>query len=538
MSCSASPPSCRAHLIRPAFIALGAFLLFLFFLKQVADFDLWFHLAVGRETFAAGRIPERSFSIVPLFGEPERFYEWGYGLLLYFIHSIGGVPALSYFNAACGATTVGLLAFSGQRREAPDWRHLAASAAAAVVIAAIIDFRLVVRPEIVLFVAMAATVFILESFLRDSRRRVLAALPIVAWALAMLHPSPIFLIVIVACYVIHLWVGKRHGDARALALAVVAMAGATCLNPYGIRQLALPFFFALDSRLMSRVVEFDPIISSPALAAYVGLLLAVVPALCFRATRRVVDLLLVGIFAVAAFRYARNLGLLAIVCYLPLRSLVAHALERAGRQVSFPALRVASMALLGAAVLALGNYRVSQGDWGAGLRPGVFPALPEFVRDQRTAGLASLFQYGGYLNWTSGKPVLADGRNYTYNAAFAAHDVVFAGKPGWDVLLDRYQIDAIFTPAIQPAGGRPVPLLANLFQSAAWQLAALDETGLWFVRTSLLAPENWLDKRLIWRRILVDEQKRGIPGPVDDPLLRHARRFAGDELARQPLLRP
>jgi hypothetical protein len=45
--------------------------------REVVDFDLWWHLVVGRETVRAGRVPELDFYVYPALGTASGFHEWG-----------------------------------------------------------------------------------------------------------------------------------------------------------------------------------------------------------------------------------------------------------------------------------------------------------------------------------------------------------------------------------------------------------------------------------------------------------------------------
>jgi hypothetical protein len=505
-----------------ALLAGMAGFLFLYYLKQIGDYDVWFHLVVGRETLARG-LPDKGFYVLPLLDQPERFYEWGYGTLLYLLQRWGDLTALSLFNAALGMGTVLLLLLGRWRDPTPFGR--VAGLGAALVVAATLDFRLVLRPEIVLYLALAATLLCLERHRDQSDPRWLVPLPVISLVLANLHPSVFLVLAASACHLLDALWTRRPQAARQLGIVLLAMALAACLNPHGLHQLILPFHFAQDTRLMTRVAEFLPIHQTPALPGYLAILALALPALLMKRTRRIADLLLVACFALLAWRYARNLGLLAIAGYLPLRATLLSLLGSSAARFPGKAVTLAAGLVLAGGLAGLVGQRLQQGDWGTGLRPGVFPSLAaQAAADPGVTRLATLFQYGGYLAWKTGKPVLADGRNYDYNAAFAAHDTLFAGQPGWERVLDEYRIDTLFTPALQP-GGRPVPLLANLYLDDRWALAGMDEVGLWFLRSDRVPPGQALDKREIWRRLLADHAARG--RLADDPLLQIARRQLG-----------
>ena len=59
------------------------FVLVFFFYRPIEDYDIWFHMVVGREIVESGKIPDRMFYLLPLMGEPRVFIEWGFGLIYY-----------------------------------------------------------------------------------------------------------------------------------------------------------------------------------------------------------------------------------------------------------------------------------------------------------------------------------------------------------------------------------------------------------------------------------------------------------------------
>ena len=171
-------------------IAGGAFaVLTVALLAKLVDFDLWWHLVVGREVVRTGRIPEADFYVYPALGTASGFHEWGFGVLAYLVQRWTGWWGLSLANAMLSAAAL-LLTVAAAVRRGASW-----AAAVAVVgpLALASAYRLCYRPEIVLYLAFGATLWALE-------RRARLAVPALAFGLTLFHPSAVILLLVVGCH--------------------------------------------------------------------------------------------------------------------------------------------------------------------------------------------------------------------------------------------------------------------------------------------------------------------------------------------------
>lgn len=509
----------RVRLAAPiAVLALGVFF---YFIKRIQDFDVWFHLVVGRQVLESGAIPGRHFYIAPLLGEPEQFFEWGFGSLVYLIERAGGEVGLTLANAGLAAAAVLVppcLAPSRHRGPAFVVGVVAAVTAGALAI----DFRALIRPELLLFAAIAVALPLLERLPRGAAWiwPVLAAL---AWALANLHPSVLVLIAVATLYAAG--VAFQHRKAcLSGGLGIALMMLAALANPYGAEQIAAPFRMTGDPELMRFVVEFQGIAHTAYFIPYVAL--AVLTGLAFLAPQgqhRRARLVLCVVFAALAAIYSRNFGLFAIATLLPIRDAISHLVAR---WTALTGSRLVAMALAMAGV-ALAAHRAWAGDSGLGLSDQGFPrAAARLAARDDVRAVAVPMHFGGYVAWRSGKSVLADGRNYTFNGALRAHHEVFGRRERWRQTLDAARIDAVFLPALQ-THGTPEPLVIGLVTDPEWTLCSLEDGGFWFLRASV-AGRPGFDKTLVAHRIAAALRAPGVPAPREaDPVYRWVRQ-AGD----------
>jgi hypothetical protein len=238
-------------------LAVGAFVVGL---APLADGDLWWHLAAGREIVRTHALPTVDTFSSGAAGRPWIDVHWGFQLATYAVHALGGLRALVL--AKCLLVAAGaLVLFAAVARGARGPGAILPLFALGLCVA-LFSARglLLVRPVIATLVFLAAFFYLLERFRAEGRLALLAPLPLLqlAWAnvqgLSMLGPA------LVAAYALAMaataalggraWFpfAREHGGdaaaprlARALLAALAACLIACAVTPYGLRALALPF---------------------------------------------------------------------------------------------------------------------------------------------------------------------------------------------------------------------------------------------------------------------------------------------------------
>lgn len=462
-----------------AFAVLTAALLF-----RIVDFDLWWHLVVGRETVRARAVPELDFYVYPALGTPSGFHEWGFGVLAYGLQRLAGWWGLSLANALLSAAVLVVTAAAAVRRGA-SW------AAAILVLgplAFVSAYRLCYRPEMMLYLAMAGTLWALE-------RRALFVLPALAFGLTLFHPSAVVLLLIIGCHLVDALLADRR-YALKLGAALGATVLAVLIAPGGWHALVLAVT-APANEMNALIGEYVPVLRSEYRWHFVVTAALAVASLAV-IRRRPSDVLLVLGFGYLAFSYVRNLTMFALVAYGPICLAAEHVLHRV------PRLRFASPAsLLGVAALL-----IAAPTWGAGETPGRYPsAAADFIlRHQPPGRLFNQLHTGGYFAWRllPRYQVAIDGRNYYgVNAPLRYVDSVSELQEGWQGQLERHGVTMIATPGVRLGSGRLIPLVADLETDPAWLLAVVEPAGMLFVRRDAfpagVAP---IPKQRIWTQVL------------------------------------
>ena len=494
---------------------LGAILIGLC-VKQISDPDIWFYLVVARHALQLGHIPAAEFYVYPALGETAHFSAFGFGAMHYLMHQIGGLTAMALLNALlCGGALLILLfaARKATRNELSVWLGLLPIAIAYT----LAEFRMSYRPETTLFLFLAIELLLLECWLAGARPRILAGIPVLAFLLAQLHTTTVFIWVVYLAYATHWGLGKGWLRLRTLAppirteLAWLTGCGALALllpllNPFGPAQLTI-LFQSLSSSVSTSAdnPEYLPILITEYRYHFIALagLLAVVWG--SNPERRWVDLMLILSFGWLAFQYVRNLGLLALIAVIP----IALSLNRLQSVLvrRYPMNPINTWAGL-TALLVMLNAAHASGNWGVGLREQHFPVAGIQAIHQTSSGgnVLNFFHHGSYLAWALGEnyKIAIDGHFVTQTRANAYHDSLFRADPGWDRQLTADRVIAIVTPATLPFTGELIPLVEKLAGHPQWALVAVESEALTFVPRQ--SASQGLPQAALWGQVLKEAE--------------------------------
>jgi len=507
---------------------------------HVNDGDLGFHLATGREILRAGRIPTHN---VLSFTEPDHVWLLHQGLpallfeLLWRHTGLAGLMALKLL-LLMGTWALVFGAALALGASAP-WAVLCSLCAAAAS-----AFRFELRPYLFTHLTLAWTLFALARWARAAPR----ALPLsAALALALgaqLHAGALDSAIVLGCFALGCALelplarllgrsalspsGLRAAGAVALAALLGLGAAAALLSiyhPLGVRVLSVPFQMATHAYWSDHVVEFrrpDRLPFAPLAGYWLWLALSGVALVLGLRLRRMHAgwLLMVVAYACASLAFVRMAYAFALIS-VPLVAAVATGLFGATVRRALPL-----FALL--ASLALG-FVYRDHTPGIGLTSWTWPrAAIGFMRAHAVAGPAFVSDAwaGPFLGELYPEQrVFFDNRLEAYSDGFArdVYQRVRYGAPGWDALLDRYDVQLVLLRYATPGEARRSPghvsLRQQLVLDARYRLVYFDDDGELFVRVD--GPNRAL------------AEQRGIPGVDPD-----RRAFVGPPRhAAQALLR-
>jgi hypothetical protein len=536
-------------------------------MTPVADSDIWWHLAAGREMISRrGLLWVDPFSLGAR-GRPWIDLHWLFQLGSYALHRLGGLAALVaakvilvgggaliWSFAVEAAITTGPPGAGGAERRT---RLLARALLALLLPLGLLSVRhlLLVRPVLLTLIFCAAFTLILERFATRGHTRALWCLPplTVVWANCQgLWPLGLLLL---ACtlggdLLARLWRRRElpAGGAARLWLILILSLVAGLITPYGWRGLILPL------RLLFRLVPADANVFSSQVAENVPpwllargdpllllpllLLLLLIAASFLVAPRDRIIGRTLTVLAFIALGLSANRNLLLLVWMgIPLAvANAALALAQARFLCRWPAPagpgRFIPGAAWGAAMAALASLLLVAIQRETALdEPTPFRVPAESARLIGEApGRGRIFaadHYGGYLIWAlypRASPYL-DTRLVLRTAAEYGEFLDLLDDPQrWDPFARRHVFDYVTLPTDFP--DRYLPLTAHLYRATDWRLIYSDGTESLF-RHDPRGPSGLdLGQRATTRQILVEQARRyGLQGDVADAARRQLARL-------------
>lgn len=407
--------------------------------QPIADTDLFWHLATGRETLAHGIVRTDLFSWTA-HGTAVSVDQWLAQVALYASYAAAGWKGVALVRVVLVAALVALVVLHAAHfTRRPLVAALAATPALVLTRGVWVD-----RPELAGFVLFAAILLLLRIG-RDGSGRALAGAValIVLWA--NVHGSFALgaVLVLIVCAE-GAW--RDRPRRRAYAVTAVAAALATLATPAGLGTWTAPGHHLLSPpRAIQEWMTID--VATPIGAVYAATLaLTLVAALLgprMRA-RDAVVLLPVALLSLTALRQAPLLPVAAaplfasavdaLLARVPFRPAAPRAQARAAW-----AFGATAALLLGAAMLATPSAADE-----SGYPVDALAALPE------GGGLLARYEWGGWLIWSAPRtPVFVDGRLTPYPAELLDdYHRVLTAAPGWrDVLARRHVRALLVTPA-------------------------------------------------------------------------------------------
>jgi tetratricopeptide (TPR) repeat protein len=532
-------PCRRAWL--PVVLVVGAFVVSL---APIADGDVFWHLAAGREMVHRHALLRTDPFSVSAARRPWPDVHWLFQLGVYAVYALGGLRGVVLAKSALVALGAGLLHAAVPRRG----RALFVPGFLGAMFLA--RHLLLVRPVIVTLVIAAVFFVCLERYRRERRAWLLAPLPVlqVLWTnvqgLFALGPS------IVAAYAVGAAVTLAFGDrawfpfpreggtpgvartrAKHLAVTAACTAVASLASPFGVSAIALP------GRLFARILpvhtnvfsaavaeNVPPFVlerSSPAEMWHVKWFLAALAVGVVLAARRtpLSHLLLLGALVVLALMGNRNVALLywlapAIVAIdlSPVAAVTARRLRATKRALAAARLAFATTLV---AVLALSLGAAAREPAIAAPAPFRFPEASASMIEQLRGGgeVFSADHQGGYLAfrlYPRFRPYI-DTRLILRTASEYEEYLGFADDPSrFDAFQHRHHFAAIVLPVAYP--DRYLGLIRHLYEGRDFKLAYTDGSEVLFLRR-----EGWGD----------DGVDLGSPETTDRLVALMAGRFAG-----------
>lgn len=441
-------------------LLLAAHLILLGFFP-ISSEDTWWHLKQGELYVSSRSLPAQDPFAFTTGGRQWIHYSWAADILFYLVYRTAGLDGLVLFRL-CLILLIALVLYRILRR---CGLHPLASVMLVFVASLALRFRLLIRPEILGFLLLLATMAILIRLQTAPPRSVYFLLPVqVAWI--NVHGSALFGLalpglVLVANLLPMAWVEPGWGRLRLdrtrlrhLVAAVLCLLIVSLLNPHGV---SMPLFPFRQNRMMRlgwfsewtpvwHLPGIDPTWWEVVIAFGVVMLAFVIVSFLLLVWERRVDPVGWGILlSMGTYAVLRNRAVPYVV--LAILPLLALALVRLTEQRTpggsegssrwFEWSGAVACLLVLAASIADQAFLSSRFQHGFGLRANFFPVgATAFLEHHRLDGrVFNTYHFGGYLIWRRwpANQVLIDGR----------YDAILFDETLLEDYIQTYEVPAI-----------------------------------------------------------------------------------------------
>jgi hypothetical protein len=469
-------------------VLLGSSVLY-FFTTNEADNDLWGHVLFGRDILAAGAIPRVDTYSYTAAGHPWINHEWLTQVTFATIFQNAGGPGLLLFKLAV-ATLTFLLLFGLIRKYSS---RPAIWGGTGLLTIAVLARGFAVRPQILSYLCIAVTLWLLDRAARGSRGALWILPPLfVLWA--NLHGGFVLGLAISGLFAAAAFLrtaGRSRQEVLQPWIACAAAAVAVMLNPNGPQLLV---YILNELTRPHQITEWQAVSTSDAghfvFLAMLALLIVTLPFL--RAWReqgwKVVLALGIGILAL---RHQRHTPVFALCAAAPLAAQLdaAAAWVQARRWFTFtPASRrIISLALVALAILQISFAAVRWRRDGLQLvfDPAEYPtAAVRALRQANVhANLAVPLDWGEYVLWflSPHVKVSIDGRFATIFPESVAEDnfSFYSSARSWWQLIDEYPTEAVLVPTGSACPLDTLPDWRLIFETSVARVYARTGTPAW-----------------------------------------------------------
>jgi hypothetical protein len=329
-------------------------------------------------------------------------------------------------------------------------------------------------------------------------------LPLVALLWMNLHGSGFLAVAIVGAYLVGEALTRRWGESKRLLPVLIACALATLINPYGWGLWREAWAHAVMERHHDLISEFLPLSTLPWWR--LGLLSAVIALMIGGVVRSRGRGLSPGLLIVCAAFLLMSLGARRHLSLLlwPAGVMIFQGWGSKWDSVGpmrHIAVQIICVLLLVLSVLTLTDrmylFFHSERRAGWSMKRGVVPeeALDALRAVGLEGNLFTTYENGGLVIARAPEfRVFIDNRYRPFEAILGEYANVAHAAPGWQQVLDRWEIDLCLVDPIL------LDLIAALHRSPLWSLVALTGDGAVFARRSLALPEIEVTPAIaIWR---------------------------------------
>jgi hypothetical protein len=430
-------------------VSLGGIAALVAATQPLADTDMWWHLATGRETLAHGFVRTDVFSW-SVRGTPISTDQWLGQVFMWLSYQLGSWQGIAMLRVGLVMALITLVGLGAARAATRPLAIVLGTAPALLLTKSVwVD-----RPLLFGFVLFAAVLLLLRMARQPGRTWTFVALPIVIGVWTNIHGSFALgaVLVVLACAEGALSDVSRR---RAYIACAVASVLVTLVNPAGLGAWTAP-----GSHLLSPprdIQEWNVIdVRAPSGVLYVATLAIVIACVVLGPRRPMRELVILVPVAILSLTAVRQAPLLAIAAAPLIAQRAELLLDQIGLNRSDRPQRLAPQAFVAAVVPLLALVAA------LAISPPApdESAYPVEARASIPLGDKTLarYEWGGWLIW-SGIPVFVDGRLTPYaGAVLDDYRRIIAAAPGWQEATLRRDVRTLLVVPTDPVAIRATEL--------------------------------------------------------------------------------
>jgi hypothetical protein len=458
--------------------------------KLFAEGDTWWHIVIGEHILATHSWPTQDIFSFTSRGTKWIAHEWLGELIMALAARLGGLRGLALLDVILAITFVLLMFYYAWLR----CQHPLAGAVATVMVTPVAASSLGLRPQVLGYIYLLATLIILERY-KQGREKSLWLLPIVFLLWVNTHGTFILGFFAIGLYwfgglVSFRWgtlVAERRPTAHQRLMLIVFLTTllTSVVTPYGADLLVNPFKFVLSQPYMSEAfTDWQPLDFSTSYGRLLILfiLVMVLGQVIIPVDHQVESMTLLMAATIVSLMHTRFVIFFALAYVPVLATFLSPHLPTYKPDKDHP---IANAMLVAAVAWGLIAFFPS----GPKLRQTLKETLPvdavEYLRSHDAQGRTfNENAWAGFLMWSFGghRPVFLDGRVEIYEQTGALFDYIqIAGaRPDALSLLNFYHVTTCLLRNGTPLGG----LLAR---TPGWKKVYSDNLGVIFAR---VGPES------------------------------------------------
>jgi hypothetical protein len=222
------------------------------FLLPVTPQDYWWYLRIGRDTLAAGAVPQVDMLSYTQAGSPVVYFSWGAAVLFWLVYKVGDLTLTVLVRGLLVVLAYSVAWLTARRLGAG--RIGAALVLLLAVLASSNNWSM--RPQLFAYPLFCLALYLLYRWQNGSGKAVWW-LPLISLLWVNLHGSFIMLILLTGAALVF-----GRGDKRQLLIAFVGILLATLVNPHGVGSWTYVFNSLTVASSQKFSVEWRPPVNS------------------------------------------------------------------------------------------------------------------------------------------------------------------------------------------------------------------------------------------------------------------------------------